>query len=154
MVDLCDHVAGVLHPLPEPAAAPSEALDAAVEDVVARREETAAGLRAAWDAGTDEWADTDPVLASLRRLRAEQRAAESAIRRLLAYAREYNRPTPYKLSDLATAAEMSISGVRTAYTDRDTDSVAQALGYPRRTGLAMPGPTGSGPDPQRAATGN
>ena len=149
MVDLCDHVAGVLHPLPDPAAAPSEALDAAVEDVVARREETAAGLRAAWDAGIDEWADTDPVLASLRRLRAEQRAAESAIRRLLAYAREYNRPTPYKLSDLATAAEMSISGVRTAYTDRDTDSVARALAFPRRTSSTTPRPTGAGPGPAR-----
>jgi hypothetical protein len=146
VADLCDHVAAVLHPLPtREQVSPPEAYDDTVDDVTALREETAAGLRAAWDAeahpisedeadgGEVPWTAADPVLSSIAGLRAQQRAADAAIRRLLAYAREFNRPAPYRLADLAAAAEMSISGVRTAYTDRDVGTVGRNVKIPPRT---------------------
>jgi hypothetical protein len=149
MADLCDHVAAVLHPLPAPEeVSPPEAYDAVVDDIVELREETAAGLRAAQAAADDgpgdydlpdeeegvmSWTSADPVLASISGLRAQQRAADAAIRRLLAYAREFNRPAPYRLADLAAAAEMSISGVRTAYGDSDVAVVGRNVRIAPRT---------------------
>jgi hypothetical protein len=47
------------------------------------------------------------------------------MRLLIAYGRRFVYPRPYKLIDLAEAAGMSISGVRTAY---DTDEIDQAAG--------------------------
>ena len=46
------------------------------------------------------------------------------MRRLLAYGREFTRPRPYRLTDLADAAGMSISGVRTAYDADEITHVA------------------------------
>ena len=57
------------------------------------------------------------MLTSLRAARARMLAAELEMRRLIAYAREFVRPRPYTLADLAEAAGMSISGIRTAYDD-------------------------------------
>jgi hypothetical protein len=55
------------------------------------------------------------------------------MRLLIAYAREYIRPRPYRLEDLAVAAGMSISGVRTAYDDDEIEQVAELTGQrPRR----------------------
>ena len=163
MADLCDHVAAVLHSLPgRDEVDPPEAYDDVLEDIAALREETAAGLRASWEAADDHpgdadlpdrdehdgdgggedgggaeetvpWTAADPVLSTIAGLRAQQRAADAAIRRLLAYAREFNRPAPYRLADLATAAEMSISGVRTAYTDRDVATVSRNVRIQPRT---------------------
>jgi hypothetical protein len=159
MADLCDHVAAVLHPLPgRGEVSPPDAYDDVLDHVAALREETAAGLRAAWEAADDDpgeadlpdpdehdgedgggaeatvpWTAADPVLSTIAGLRAQQRAADAAIRRLLAYAREFNRPAPYRLADLATAAEMSISGVRTAYTDRDVAAVSRSVRIQPRT---------------------
>ncbi len=39
------------------------------------------------------------------------------MRLLIAYGREFTRPRPYRLEDLARAADISISGIRTAYAE-------------------------------------
>jgi hypothetical protein len=67
------------------------------------------------------WQASDPVLAALRAARDRRDQADRDIRILLAYARELATPRPYRLADLAEAADKSISGVRVAYTPRDTD---------------------------------
>jgi hypothetical protein len=74
----------------------------------------------------------DPLLTTLAVLRRQQHDLDAAIRRLLAYGREFTRPRPYRLADLADAAGLSISGVRTAY---DADEVRQVA---RATGLRPP----------------
>lgn len=68
----------------------------------------------------------DPVLARLRDARRRRDEADRDIRLLLAFAREFVTPRPYRLADLAEAAGMSISGVRTAYTVADVNLI-QAL---------------------------
>ncbi len=71
---------------------------------------------------------TDPLLAALTDARQRKQQAEHDTRLLLAYARCLTRPRPYKLADLADAAGMSISGVRTAYTDDDLHQAWELLG--------------------------
>ena len=69
------------------------------------------------------------------------------MRLLIAYGREFTRPRPYRLEDLARAAGMSISGVRTAYDDDEIAEVARLTGArPARrprgspvTGVPAPG---------------
>ena len=75
----------------------------------------------------DAPATTDPVLAALHDARDRRDQADRDIRILLAYARELTSPRPYRLADLAAAAGMSISGVRTAYTAQHTDTAQQIL---------------------------
>jgi AraC-like DNA-binding protein len=75
--------------------------------------------------------DHDPLLKALEEARNHKDQADHAIRILLAYARELT-PRPYRLADLATAAGMSISGVRTAYTRRDVENARQMIA-PRET---------------------
>jgi hypothetical protein len=59
--------------------------------------------------------------------------AEARMRLLIAYGREFTRPRPYRLEDLARASGMSISGVRTAYDDDEIAEVAKLTGTrPRR----------------------
>ena len=70
----------------------------------------------------------DPLLTTLAGLRRQRHDLDAAIRRLLAYGREFTRPRPYKLADLADAAGMSISGVRTAYEAEEIAQVADATG--------------------------
>jgi hypothetical protein len=70
----------------------------------------------------------DPLLTTLAGLRRQRHDLDAATRRLLAYGREFTRPRPYKLSDLADAAGMSISGVRTAYDAEEIVQVADATG--------------------------
>lgn len=74
----------------------------------------------------------DPVLAALAHLRSTREDAHTQLRLLLAYARTYPYPRPYTLASLADAAQMSISGARTAYTPRDISTVAQRLGVTPR----------------------
>src|SRR4029077_18094295 len=71
---------------------------------------------------TGTWQDTDPVLAALRAAPARRDQADRDIRLLLAYARELATPRPYRLTDLAAATGLSISGVRIAYTPHDIDT--------------------------------
>lgn len=85
-------------------------------------------LRQAWDANDD----FDPLLNEIAGARREMLDAERRMRELIAYGREFIEPRPYRLEDLARAAGMSISGVRTAYDDDEIDAVAQATGAKRR----------------------
>jgi hypothetical protein len=70
----------------------------------------------------------DPLLTTLAGLRRQRHSLDAAIRRLLAYGREFTRPRPYRLADLADAAGLSISGVRTAYDADEIQQVARATG--------------------------
>ena len=72
--------------------------------------------------------DHDPLLTTLAGLRRQRHDLDAAMRRLLAYGREFTRPRPYRLADLADAAGMSISGVRTAYDADEIRQVSQATG--------------------------
>jgi hypothetical protein len=135
--DLCDHVAAVLVPLPRPPRRPDDAYAEARAQAEQEREEAAGQLRLAW-----EETGADPVLVTLTGLHRRQVELEATIRALLAYAREYAHPRPYTLVDLAHAAGMSFSGVRTAYHDEEIAEVAA------RTGLRRPRPA---PRPKAAA---
>ena len=73
----------------------------------------------------------DPLLAALIDARERRQRADHDLRLLLAYAREHTRPRPYRLADLAQAAGMSISGVRTAYSKADVEQVARLTGGSR-----------------------
>jgi hypothetical protein len=73
----------------------------------------------------------DPLLAALADARKRKEQADHDMRLLLAYAREHVQPRPYRLADLADAAGMSISGIRTAYTKADIDQAARLTGGSR-----------------------
>lgn len=91
-----------------------------------RREVVAERLRAT--AETVGFYGHDPLLTTLAGLRRQRHDLDAAMRRLLAYGREFTRPRPYRLADLADAAGMSISGVRTAYDADEIRQVSQATG--------------------------
>ena len=74
---------------------------------------------------------TDPLLAALSDAAKRKQRADHDMRLLLAYAREHVRPRPYRLADLAEAAGMSISGIRTAYTQADIEHAARLTGGAR-----------------------
>jgi hypothetical protein len=78
----------------------------------------------------------DPLLAALADAKRRKQQAGQQIRLLLAYAREHTQPRPYRLADLAQAAGMSISGVRTAYTQADIEQAAALTGGARSKHLA------------------
>jgi hypothetical protein len=67
----------------------------------------------------------DPLLAALADAAQRKQRADHQMRLLLAYAREHTQPRPYRLADLAEAAGISISGVRTAYTKADIQEAAR-----------------------------
>jgi hypothetical protein len=69
----------------------------------------------------------DALLEAIRTVRQRKEKADQDMRLLLAYAREHVKPRPYRLADLADAADMSISGVRTAYSQADIDLAALAV---------------------------
>ena len=69
----------------------------------------------------------DVLLSALADARARKEQAAQDMRLLLAYAREFTVPRPYRLADLAQAAGMSISGIRTAYTPADIETVSSTL---------------------------
>jgi hypothetical protein len=73
----------------------------------------------------------DPLLAALAVARKRKEQADQQIRLLLAYAREHVQPRPYRLADLAQAAGMSISGIRTAHTKADIEHAAALNGGAR-----------------------
>jgi hypothetical protein len=73
----------------------------------------------------------DPLLAALSDAAHRKRRADQQIRVLLAYARELSSPRPYRLADLAQATGMSLSGIRTAYTQADIDEAARLTGGSR-----------------------
>lgn len=73
-------------------------------------------------------ASGDPVLAALADAHARRMKADEEIRLLLAYARQFVYPHPYTFGELASAAGMSVSGVRTAFGAKDIEKVAAATG--------------------------
>lgn len=70
----------------------------------------------------------DPLLAALAHAKERRQRADQQLRLLIAYARELSTPRPYRLADLAEAAGMSVSGVRTAYTKADVEHAARLTG--------------------------
>ena len=83
----------------------------------------------------------DALLVALARARRRHRLAQEELRRLLAYGREFARPRAYRLVDLAEAAGMSVSGVRTAYTS--AEAVARRIWRgPRGRGVTSTGGIG------------
>jgi hypothetical protein len=78
----------------------------------------------------------DPLLAALATARERRQRADHDMRLLLAYAREHVKPRPYRLADLAAAAGMSPSGIRTAYTQADTEHAAHLTRGARSRHLA------------------
>jgi hypothetical protein len=73
----------------------------------------------------------DPLLAALSDAAHRKRRADHQMRLLLAYAREFVQPRPYRLADLAQAAGMSLSGIRTAYSKADIEHAARLTGGSR-----------------------
>ncbi len=67
---------------------------------------------------------TDALLLALADARHRKQQADQMIRLLVAYGRELATPRPYRLADLAEAAGMSISGIRTAYQPSDVQRAA------------------------------
>jgi hypothetical protein len=127
---ICSDIAAVLHPIPAPAdGEPDDAWGdpAGAWEV---REEAARQLQLSWEEG-----GIDPLLATLASLRAQRLRLEADMRLLIAYARRFTHPRPYKLIDLAEAAGMSISGVRIAYDDEELSQLAELLG---RAPAALP----------------
>jgi hypothetical protein len=122
--DICADIAAVLNPMPAPAD-PEQDDDwgAPAARVADEREEEAQQLRLAWEEG-----GIDPLLSTLAGLRAQRLRLEADMRLLIAYARRFTHPRPYKLIDLAEAAGMSISGVRIAYDDDELGQLAELLG--------------------------
>jgi len=131
ITDLTD----LTHPLPEESEFADEDEDegtgwrAMADQVVQEREEYERGLRLTWEHEDD----FDPLLGEIAAARDAMLRAEARMRLLIAYGREFTRPRPYRLEDLARASGMSISGVRTAYDEDEVAEVAKRTGIrPRR----------------------
>ena len=124
--DTFTDVAAIVHPFPQPPDSPATDLDgyhAACQQTEQDRQDTISQLRLGW-----EEADLDPLVSALASARRAKEDAERQIRHLVAYGREFVQPRPYTLGDLAEAAGMSVSGVRTGYDHHDVDAVAEATG--------------------------
>jgi hypothetical protein len=136
--DMCADIAALLHPMSAPADGGDESDDEtyahAAEEAWQDREEMAEQLRLSWDEG-----DIDPLLSTLASLRNQRLRLEADMRLLIAYGRCFTHPRPYKLIDLADAAGMSISGIRTAY---DSDEIEQAADILQRPPSTAPQPVG------------
>lgn len=120
-------VAAILHPLPDP---PDPAdttnpggYDAARQEAEQDRQHAIGQLNLGW-----EESSLDPLVSALASARRAKEHAETQIRHLIAYGREFVQPRPYTLGDLAEAAGMSISGVRTGYDHHDVDAITEVTG--------------------------
>jgi AraC-like DNA-binding protein len=118
--DIITDLTDLTHPLPEPPGDNDEpdGWSELCEEVAEDREAYEQRLRLSWEHEDD----FDPLLDEIGAARNAMLAAEARMRLLIAYGREFTRPRPYRLEDLARAAGMSISGVRTAY---DADEIAE-----------------------------
>lgn len=120
-------------PPPDPAdESEAESYQAACEEVTRAREEYVESRDNPY-LDADEATQTDPLLSDIAKARQALLAAEHQIRILVAYGREFARPRPYRLIDLAAASGMSISGVRTAYDEDEITEIAEAIERPART---------------------
>jgi hypothetical protein len=136
--DMCEDIAALLNPMPAPVENGDESDDESyahtAEAAWQERGEMAEDLRTRWSEG-----DIDPLLSTLTSLRNRRLQLEADMRLLIAYGRCFIHPRPYKLIDLANAAGMSISGIRTAY---DTDEIDQAAEILERAPSTPPQPVG------------
>ena len=126
--DIFTDLTDLTHPLPEQ---PDDLDDdqltgwsAMYDELADEREAYEQGLRLSWEHEDDN----DPLLGEIAAARNAMLAAEARLRLLIAYGREFTRPRPYRLEDLARAAGMSISGVRTAYDEDEVAEVARLTG--------------------------
>jgi len=128
MRDIITDLADLTHPLPEQ----PDGLDDHQLTGWSVLYEQAADEREAYERGlrltSDYDDDFDPLLGEITAARNAMLAAEARVRLLIAYGREFTRPRPYRLEDLARAAGMSISGVRTAYDEDEVAEVARLTG--------------------------
>ncbi|MFF3547499.1 hypothetical protein ACFYXD_37420 [Streptomyces platensis] len=118
-MNLIGDIAAIRYPLPPPGSVtPADLYFDACEQAERLRMEEAERLEAA-----SEGLDADPLLLALEDARARKAAADSEIRRLLAYGREFHGARPYRLDALAQASGMTISGIRTAYGTGEIEEV-------------------------------
>jgi len=97
--DICAEIAAVLNPMPAPAdQEQDDDWGAPAARVWEEREEEAGQLRLSWEEG-----GIDPLLSTLASLRAQRLRLEADMRLMIAYARRFTHPRPYKLIDLAEA---------------------------------------------------
>lgn len=136
MIEITNDVVRVLHPLP---------IQEEVEDLVRYhqqvflvQEDREIRLKYLMDEQNSVKGNFDPLLHELRELSDLKKQIEEQIRLLLAYAREFVRPEPYKLATLASATQMSISGVRKAYSHKEKVIVARNIKRGDRHGNLVP----------------
>lgn len=123
--DIITDLVDLIHPMPEgPADSDPDGFSARCDEVAEEREAYEDSLRLTWE----NQDDYDPLLGEIAAARDAMLAAEARMRLLIAYGREFTRPRPYRLEDLARAAGMSISGVRTAYAEDEVAEVARLTG--------------------------
>lgn len=139
--DIITDLTDLTHPLPEDPPpggwGDDEAWQAGHEydDEVRQREEYEGQLRLRLE-HEDSF---DPLIAEIEAARDTMLRTEARRRLLIAYGREFTRPRPYRLEDLARAAGMSVSGVRTAYDEDEVAEVARLTGTsPRRAAGVEP----------------
>ncbi|MFI1312432.1 hypothetical protein ACH4TS_20160 [Streptomyces albidoflavus] len=120
-----DDVAAIAHPMPTLVDVPEDVFNDVCHEIDEARKKMAFNLEMAWDADPEA---NEPLLSAIGGALYRKAQAEAELRRLVAYGREFTRPRPYKLVDLAAASGMSVSGVRTAYGHSDVDAVVQAIG--------------------------
>jgi hypothetical protein len=126
MRDIISDLVDLTHPLPGPPSKSDETdgWSAVLDQVAEDREAYEQALRLTWEHEDDY----DPLLGEIVAARNVMLAAEAQMRLLIAYGREFTRPRPYRLEDLARAAGMSISGIRTAYDDEEIAEVTRLTG--------------------------
>ncbi|MFF3489528.1 hypothetical protein ACFYXC_40830 [Streptomyces sp. NPDC002701] len=123
-MDLIGDITAIRIPLPQPGdVTPQELYPDARDQTEQDRTADASALEAQCD-GLDE----DALLLALGNARARREAADREIRHLLAYGREFHGDRPYKLDALAQASGMTPSGIRTAYSSSEIDTVAREIG--------------------------
>ncbi len=125
---MIDDLVDIRHPLPR-----AEEMPEGDEDVYTDWSHEVARERGTYERELrmheeHEEGDWDPLLAEIHTARQEMRAAEERMRMLVAFGREFIKPQPYQLKQLAEATGMSISGTRSSYTVDEVAAVARRIG--------------------------
>ena len=127
MPDAYDDIAAILSP-PVGEDEGDESVQAARDQAEAERRQISADLRLA-----DEEDHQDPLLSSLTRARRVRDQADQQLRHLIAYGREFVRPRPYTLDQLASAAGFrTTSAIGKAYGRAEVEAVEAATGVKPR----------------------
>ncbi|MFI1016046.1 hypothetical protein [Streptomyces sp. NPDC020965] len=143
-MNIYDDIAAIVYAMPEPGDIPEDVYSDVRHDVESAREELVLNLEGASDSDPE---GNEPLMSAIGAARSRKEQAEAEIRRLVAYGREFTRPRPYRLADLAAASGMSVSGVRTCYGHGDVAAVERATARkPREWRAADPA------DPPEAGT--